>query len=134
MPALAPTICGRCNRPKPSGARCTCTPDPRPSARSRGYTTAWDRERRLFLAKHPRCAHKGCSALATVVDHIIAHKGDAERFWNKENWQPLCAHHHNAAKQSSERQRTGGGIRASDSKSTGTGALFRTHYFQADPC
>ena len=27
---------------------------------------------------------------ATVVDHIIPHKGDQKLFWDTRNWQPLC--------------------------------------------
>jgi 5-methylcytosine-specific restriction protein A len=27
---------------------------------------------------------------ASVVDHIIPHRGDAELFWNESNWQSLC--------------------------------------------
>jgi 5-methylcytosine-specific restriction protein A len=31
---------------------------------------------------------------ATVVDHIIPHKGDMAIFWNKSNHQALCKTHH----------------------------------------
>lgn len=73
----------------------------RRSAYRRGYTHVWQRESRLFLAEHPWCALKGdgCDIVATVVDHIIPHKGDMERFWNRANWQPLCKHCHDAHKQ-----------------------------------
>jgi len=27
---------------------------------------------------------------AGVVDHIVPHKGDADLFWQRTNWQPLC--------------------------------------------
>ena len=27
---------------------------------------------------------------ATVVDHIIPHRGDKRLFWDEKNWQPLC--------------------------------------------
>ncbi|WP_456297628.1 HNH endonuclease signature motif containing protein [Kineothrix alysoides] len=27
---------------------------------------------------------------ATVVDHVIPHRGDPILFWDKRNWQPLC--------------------------------------------
>ena len=27
---------------------------------------------------------------ATVVDHIVPHKGDKKLFWDSGNWQPLC--------------------------------------------
>jgi 5-methylcytosine-specific restriction protein A len=32
---------------------------------------------------------------ATVVDHILAHKGDAGLFWKQSNWQALCRRCHN---------------------------------------
>jgi len=31
---------------------------------------------------------------ATVVDHIVAHNGDYELFWNESNWRALCTRHH----------------------------------------
>lgn len=76
----------------------------RPPARERGYDTKWDRERAAYLSAHPRCAHPGCSAPASVVDHVIPHRGDKKLFWSRSNWQPLCAHHHNSAKQREERR------------------------------
>jgi 5-methylcytosine-specific restriction protein A len=27
---------------------------------------------------------------ATVVDHIIPHRGDEKLFWDRDNWQALC--------------------------------------------
>jgi hypothetical protein len=49
------------------------------------------------------CDHERKITAATVVDHIVAHRGNSELFWNPDNWQPLCQHHHNSAKQSEER-------------------------------
>lgn len=31
---------------------------------------------------------------ASIVDHIIPHKGDKQLFWDRDNWQPLCKKHH----------------------------------------
>ena len=31
---------------------------------------------------------------ATVVDHIVPHRGDKKLFWDQSNWQPLCKEHH----------------------------------------
>lgn len=31
---------------------------------------------------------------ATVVDHIIPHRGDNKLFWDKSNWQSLCKRCH----------------------------------------
>lgn len=42
---------------------------------------------------------------ATVVDHIIPHRGDETLFWDPINHQALCAPCHNSAKQREERGR-----------------------------
>lgn len=47
----------------------------------------------MFLAEHPlcvKCMERGVYTKATVVDHIIPHRGDRLLFWDKSNWQPLC--------------------------------------------
>ena len=31
---------------------------------------------------------------ASVVDHIIPHRGDEALFWDRSNWQALCHRHH----------------------------------------
>jgi 5-methylcytosine-specific restriction protein A len=31
---------------------------------------------------------------ATVVDHIIPHRGNQRLFWDQNNWQALCKRHH----------------------------------------
>lgn len=69
----------------------------RPSARERGYTSKWDKARAAFLEAHPLCVH--CEAAgrvepATVVDHIVPHRGDLKLFWRRSNWQALCKPHH----------------------------------------
>jgi 5-methylcytosine-specific restriction endonuclease McrA len=63
------------------------------------------------------CHEQGRIVAATVVDHIIPHKlkealksgnkaaiAKAQTlFWDKENWQGLCATHHNSTKQRMEK-------------------------------
>ena len=52
----------------------------------------WRAESKAFLAMpgNATCAH--CrAALATVVDHRIAHTGNLELFWDKRNWLPSCS-------------------------------------------
>lgn len=69
----------------------------RPAA-GRGYTSRWQRARRKYLETHPlcvECAKQGRYVRATVVDHIVPHRGDKKLFWDQSNWQSLCAHHHN---------------------------------------
>ncbi len=72
-------------------------PDARESANKRGYNSRWQRARKMFLARHPLCAEcerNGRLTAATVVDHIIPHKGDQALFWDENNWQPLCKQCH----------------------------------------
>lgn len=71
----------------------------RGSSNQRGYTGAWRRARKVFLSKHPLCAEcmKGNKVTAaTVVDHIIPHKGNKALFWDESNWQPMCAPCHSS--------------------------------------
>lgn len=107
-----PHLCS-CGRIVPAGQRCTCQikrdrarkarhDARRPNARARGYSRQWEKARREYLALHPYC--RRCGSLATVVDHIKPHKGDERLFWDRSNWQPLCARHHNRDKQREERQ------------------------------
>ena len=65
----------------------------RGGADARGYNSEWRRARKAFLQKHPLCAECGKAGKltpATVVDHIIPHRGDKRLFWVEKNWQPLC--------------------------------------------
>jgi 5-methylcytosine-specific restriction endonuclease McrA len=111
-----PRLCA-CGHRVASGSLCPCQrkqaterkarfDSTRPSSSRRGYTGAWDKARAEFLARNRRCAM--CGAEATVVDHVKPHKGDMSLFWDRSNWQPLCRHHHNAAKQRIERRSTRG--------------------------
>lgn len=105
------------NRPaqyRPSGTA-TKRVESRPSARERGYTTAWDRRRARWLREQweacdlttkahlpnmlPPCAEcttQGRITEAKVIDHRIPHRGDQRLFWLEANWQPLCEPCHNA--------------------------------------
>jgi 5-methylcytosine-specific restriction protein A len=53
----------------------------------------WRTERDKYLKDNPTCI--GCGADADTVDHIRSHRGDLELFWDKDNWQSLCADCHN---------------------------------------
>ena len=74
----------------------------RPTARKRGYDSAWDKARAAFLEHHPFCVR--CGEPGTVVDHIKPHRGDMQLFWDWTNWQTLCAACHRSWKQSLERK------------------------------
>ena len=65
----------------------------RGSAAQRGYDGKWQQARKGYLARHPLCVEcekQGKITPATVVDHIIPHRGDRALFWDTNNWQPLC--------------------------------------------
>jgi 5-methylcytosine-specific restriction protein A len=68
----------------------------RGSAASRGYGHKWRKAREGFLKQHPLCQCDECQEgkkrvrAATVVDHIVPHKGDMQLFWDKSNWQALA--------------------------------------------
>ena len=49
----------------------------------------WRKARAEFLARHRFCVE--CGAPATVVDHIVPHRGDPIIFWDRSRWQPMCA-------------------------------------------
>ena len=77
----------------------------RKSARQRGYDSRWDKARKTFLASRPwcvMCAQQERRTPATDVDHIKPHRGDQALFWDRANWQPLCAPHHRSTKQRME--------------------------------
>jgi len=56
------------------------------------YDSVWNHYRIVFLKINPRCY--ACGARATVVDHLVAHKGDKELFTKVDNHIPLCKHDH----------------------------------------
>lgn len=59
-------------------------------------TKAWQNLRALYLADHPRCAVPGCRRPATVVDHVVAHRGQEYLFFDVTNLQSLCKPHHDS--------------------------------------
>lgn len=46
---------------------------------------------------------RGQVVAATIVDHVIPHRGDQQLFWDKSNWQSLCKHCHDSHKQRIEK-------------------------------
>ena len=62
------------------------------------YTTArWRKVRLIYLRCKPlcvKCETDGRLTPATVVDHVIDHKGDVGKFWDTNNWQSLCKQCH----------------------------------------
>lgn len=65
----------------------------RGSAAERGYDARWRAYRLEFLAANPLCVLCLLEKLvtpATVVDHIVDHKGDEALFWDPKNHQAVC--------------------------------------------
>ena len=72
----------------------------RGSANSRGYNHRWRKASKAWLSHIENvlcaeCKRHGRETLATLVDHIIPHRGDQAKFWDQSNWQPLCDPCHN---------------------------------------
>lgn len=68
-------------------------------------TVRWRKARARHLDNHPLCVmclQQGRDTMATVIDHIIEHKGDYDMFWDEDNWQSLCAPCHSGNKRQQE--------------------------------
>jgi len=72
----------------------------RGSAAKRGYGRRWRATSKGFLRAHPFCQCADCDegrkALtpATVVDHVIPHRGNMAVFWDPLNWQAMAKRCH----------------------------------------
>jgi 5-methylcytosine-specific restriction protein A len=78
--------------------------EPRRSAHSRGYTRRWSRAAKAFRLQYPLCGMRPehtppvmsmCflehrTTPATLVDHVVPHRGDDALFWDEANWQSMC--------------------------------------------
>ena len=70
----------------------------RGGAAFRGYDRKWREARAAYLRRHPLCVacqEEGRLTPATVVDHVLPHRGNQRLFWDVNNWQSLCERHHN---------------------------------------
>lgn len=109
MSDRAPWFCPACAAPHPGGRRC-----PRALERRRAYdrarggrlygTRRWRDFRRAWLLANPACVK--CGKPASLVDHVVPHRGDPELFWRTGNHQSLCDHCHNSTKKCEENQCT----------------------------
>lgn len=64
---------------------------------TRYNTTRWRKSRLSFLKRNPccvSCKERGIFTPANVVDHIVPVSQGGE-FWDRSNWQPMCASCHN---------------------------------------
>jgi 5-methylcytosine-specific restriction protein A len=76
----------------------------RGSRHARGYDARWVRASKAFLRRYPlcgmrigdiapvmsRCYDEGRTTAAYQVDHVVPHRGDRAKFWDRANWQSLC--------------------------------------------
>lgn len=77
----------------------------------RGYDYRWQKTREQYLRDNPLCVYcerNGRTTAAGVVDHIVAHRGDMDLFWDQANWQSLCKPCHDSVKQAEEAAGLGG--------------------------
>lgn len=84
----------------------------RGSSTERGYNYRWQKARQTFLGRNPLCSicqTAGRITPASIVDHIVPHRGDQSLFWDTANWQSLCKPCHDSIKQAEERQMGRGG-------------------------
>jgi 5-methylcytosine-specific restriction protein A len=78
----------------------------RASARERGYDNRWQKARKRFLKANPlcvKCKEQGKYVEATVVDHIVPHRGDKILFWDESNFQSLCKNCHDRKTMTTDR-------------------------------
>ena len=69
------------------------------------YNTRWQRTRSAYLSRNPLCQYclqVGRVTQATIVDHVIPHKGDEKLFWDAENYRGLCKLCHDSTKAEEE--------------------------------
>ena len=99
MPRMPNTLCTPPGCPKlvPHGQAYYADHAPlhkhaRATSADRGYGPKWCQARTRFLHAHPlcvKCLKEKKLTKATVVDHIIPHRGDSKLFWDENNWQAL---------------------------------------------
>jgi 5-methylcytosine-specific restriction endonuclease McrA len=111
------TICWCGKHLKRENGRCDFTAQTgQQSAAQRGYDRKWEKYRNGFLREFmlcgmrpgnvapvmSRCRDENRATIATRVDHVIPHRGDGGRFWDRGNHQAMCASCH-ARKSNGER-------------------------------
>ena len=77
----------------------------KPANRDSLYGREWRKVRAHHLMANPLCVMcqaKGIVTMATVVDHIVPHRGDTTLFWEPSNHQSLCVNCHSSVKQAEE--------------------------------
>lgn len=78
----------------------------RASAKERGYDSRWRTASKRYLNNNPLCVYclkYSKMVKATVVDHIVPHRGDKILFWDETNWQALCKSCHDSKTMTEDR-------------------------------
>jgi len=73
-------------------------------------TAAWRKARAAQLSAHPLCRmhlEQGQTVVASVADHIRAHRGNLDLFFDRKNLQSLCKTCHDSHKQAQDRNADG---------------------------
>lgn len=100
MPSAPLRFCTRHGTASPDGCPACRRHELRHQQGSTSYHSAkWKRESARFRAHHPYCVNADaglpmCTLLTDVTDHRIPHEGDPHLFWDRSNWQPMCASCH----------------------------------------
>lgn len=75
------------------------TPTPLYEGKHKLYGRKWKARAKAWLEEHPLCVTcevEGRVVPAEAVDHVRPHRGDPGIFWDADNLQGLCLHHHNS--------------------------------------
>lgn len=94
MPTRPPRVCSSCGGTVKGGAACPCqkgrkraADQARPSARQRGYDTAFQRNAAEFLTRYPTCT---CGKPAVLVRHKVSIRLRPDLRMARSNWLPGC--------------------------------------------
>lgn len=98
MPTRPAHVCGQpgCPALVVGAPRCPAHQPPQPkrgSSTQQGYGSKWRKAKAAYLAVHRwcvECQRHGHATPSTCIDHIVAHKGNRELFWNRRNWRASC--------------------------------------------
>src|SRR5689334_8855121 len=78
---------------------------PNVDARKWYHTRRWELLKAQVRAEEPccgMCLTEGQAVPGTQTDHIVPHRGNEALFFNRQNLQNLCEHHHSLKTQSGQ--------------------------------
>lgn len=90
-----PTVCGQPGCPVlVERGKCQAHRTLRPSATAQGYGSRWRKLSRIYLKRHPICAHAGCTRRSAHTHHLDGKGPLGPRGYEWDNLEALCASHH----------------------------------------